>query len=217
MATTEIWSQLPEDVIKHIGEYWDDHKENVYRRIKHITEYMLIYQSCEYIKRRLLNPKIMLRKVMTLPFPEKVKHYIQTNEIPSGYPYRIKLPVVRITPKMCYITTTQERYYRGGTKQFNVAKHNDGRYNNWLNDELKHHIRDVLVIFTKILLQQYPEIHNIVWADRLKELKRQEEERVAKYMREEEEHRLEKEEYDRQEKERFRIFGKSIPKYITSL
>jgi hypothetical protein len=158
---TSIFAQLPDDILKHIGEYWSDYKESIYRRIMKVTD-------CESQRAvvRWKNPKTALIKMTTLKLPQ-VLVSVNVSDINNG-DKRFIMPNIKITKCMCVITSFIPRLNGGffpRTKQFNFVKKTDEEYNKFLAKELFWEWHNVKVAWEAILKKQYPAMYALVRAD----------------------------------------------------
>jgi hypothetical protein len=202
-TTTEIWSQLPDDVIKHIGEYWDDYKERLHRRIFKIVS----ITSPDF--HRFNDAKTLLKK-LEMPIPQVINELGQkdwTGHMVS--PWEIKL-----TEKCCIINRPR---LNGRNYRFNIAQNSAKKYDEWLRHYLGNEIwRNVMSQWQIVLDKQYPAMSELAMKDFLKErLKRRQAHHQAVALSHQQ--KLEKILRERQEKEELiKVFG-TVPQYITSL
>jgi hypothetical protein len=137
-----IFSTLPQDLLVHIGGFWDDKKESIYRRILKLKERI---SSKQY--KRFSNPMTYVSKMVRLTVPQEL--------VPHLYGFgEVK---VKITDAMCVLT-----YSNGKRRQFNYDNGGWGDFDEWIIKRIQPIYDDVIQAFLHILKKKYPAIFNKV-------------------------------------------------------
>jgi hypothetical protein len=204
-----IFSQLPDDILKHIGNYWNDHKESVYRRIFKL-------ETCEtkMDSNPWKNPRSVIKKMMTMRLPQL---YYDLTSTPDQLRLRVCLPEIKITKCMCVV---KKQAYYARTVQFNFKKHTDKEYDDWINDNIKSEWKNVMASWSRILKKQYPAIYALAKAEveKLYYIKTQEQikQRHIDIQQAKEAREQKKKEEILHQAGLIKHFG-TLPQYITSL
>jgi hypothetical protein len=197
-----IFSQLPDDILKHIGEYWSDKKESIYRRIWNVLAAPSRFQ---HIK----DAKIFIKKAQ-YPLPAIIKELGETN---GWFNEVVPAWEVKITKSCCILNRPT---IPKSNQRFNFTKKTAQQYDEFLRMEVGSISRSVLWQWDTVLKKQYPAIWNIAnkemkeWKKKkqleLKQKREQEEKELDERLRQEHLHRV----------ELIKHFG-TLPQYITSL
>jgi len=175
-----IWSQLPDEIIKNVCAYWCPRKEQLYRRIWTMTEmYDLSILYCSFgidvnMERKereykyKLTGKDMLKKLLTLPIPDRIRTLREREE---NKRYVLPVPSIKITKKLCHITHWKRT--RSGVRgvsyykkiQFNFEK-NPTEYSSWLKGELVTYFKDLYEHWTILFEEEHPKIYRQVEKNR---------------------------------------------------
>jgi hypothetical protein len=156
---TVVWSNLPDEIIQTICNYWCSKKEMTYRRLKKLKEYELDYITNNS---KIYTQEVIINKLLTLQLTE---HHKREFMFKIGQ----ELPHIYKTEKMIIIEHSDKR----GNRRFNFTKHiKDSKEYNWFVNELRFYYNKVLEYYFDILADENNEISKIVITDMSKECKR---------------------------------------------